>query len=167
MNERALTSQARPGLGRARLVDTGFRGILGDTRGSSVIEFTLILPVLITVLFAIIAFGITLNNYIELASGVSASSRILSISRGATTPFTSTQAALTGAAANLDPARLTANFVITVNGTACTTDAACVTALKNASGLPATVTASYPCTLGLVNLQTGCNLFSQSTQAVE
>lgn len=130
-------------------------------------EFVLVMPALILMLFAIVAFGITLNNYIELAGAVSAGSRTLSISRGATTPWTSTKSAIKSAAANLNPTTLDGNITINVNGTACTTDAGCVLALKNASGAPATVAATYPCTLGLVKLQAGCNLVSQSTQAVE
>jgi hypothetical protein len=47
----------------------------------------------------------------------------------------------------------------------CTSDSACQSALKNGSGTSATVTASYPCSLGPVKIT--CNLVSQSTTPVQ
>ena len=148
---------------------SGFLPILKDRAGSTAIELALVFPVLITILFAIVAFGITLNNYIELANGVASGARILSISRSASTPYTSTRNAVTAAAVNLNSATLKANLVISINGSACTSDALCQSALTTAgAGSPATVSASYPCTLGILKLSvTNCQLTSQSTEAVE
>ena len=40
------------------------------------VEFTLVLPVLLVVLFGIIQFGITFNNYISLTDSVRAGARL-------------------------------------------------------------------------------------------
>ena len=50
-------------------------GVWHESRGQTAVEFALILPVLLLVVFGIIDFGITFNNVIGMRQGVSASGR--------------------------------------------------------------------------------------------
>ena len=50
-------------------------GVWRENRGQTAVEFALILPVLLLVVFGIIDFGITFNNVIGMRQGVSASGR--------------------------------------------------------------------------------------------
>ena len=65
-----------------------------DNTGGTAVEFALILPVTAMLLFAVIKFGIVLNNQVQLTHAASAAARQLSISRGSTTPYSSTMAAM-------------------------------------------------------------------------
>ncbi len=148
-----------------------WREVWNDQSGSPAVEFGLIAPVLLLMLFGIVKFGIVLNNYIELSDGVRSGARQLAISRvnagSASTPWTDTNSAVTSSAANLTKASIT--ITMTVNGTACTNDSNCATALSAAMGLAASVTATYPCDLSImgVNYAPSCVLSSQSTERIE
>lgn len=89
----------------------------------------------------------------------------LAISRGDATPWTDTVNQIYGSAPNLTKASLT--ITLSVNGTACATDAACTAAL--AVGVPATVQASYPCSLVVeaINFAPSCTLTANTTERVE
>jgi Flp pilus assembly protein TadG len=138
--------------------------ILSANNGASAAEFALILPVMMLSLFAIIQFGIVINNYIEMTSGTSAGARVLSVSRGSATPYTSGVAAFNNAAPNI-----TATVSMSVNGTACSADGSCATLLNGASGQPVIVSATYPCNLTIVgiNFAPSCQLQSQTTERAE
>jgi hypothetical protein len=114
-------------------------------------------------------FGITLNQYLTLTNAVRSGSRQLSIDRGAATPWTDTINQIYASAPNLTQASLT--ITMSVNGTACTSDATCKAALlaAGATGAPAAVTASYPCSLAFFgsNFASVCTLTSQTTERVE
>lgn len=115
-------------------------------------------------LFAIIQFGIAMNNYIEMTSGTSAGARVLSASRGSATPYTSGVAAFNSAAPNI-----AATVTMSVNGTACNADGSCSTLLNNAAGLPVIVSATYPCNLTIMglNFAPNCQMRSQTTERAE
>jgi len=140
-----------------------------DRAGSPAVEFALIAPILLLTLFGIIQFGIALNNYIELTDAVRNGTRNFTISRAtaSTTPYTSTVTAITGGAPSLTASSVT--VTASVNGTACSTDSGCTTALTNAAGETATVTATYPCNLTVMgaNFAPGCTLTAQSSDLVE
>jgi Flp pilus assembly protein TadG len=199
-----------------------------DSAGTALIEFTILLPVLLAVLFGAIQFGLLLNNYIMLTNASNAGIREFAASRcipggtqassgmqyacGFTTPYTNTvcqiyvsaantlgspPSSLTTACQNYASAQVTAGVIpkvppwsspetaytgvmtitLKVNGTACATDSACETALKNAKTNcncrlpPATVTASYPCDIvpGMSNLFSfgSCTLTSNATLNVQ
>ena len=89
----------------------------------------------------------------------------LALSRGTTTPYTSTTTAVTAAAPGLTTGSIT--ITVTVNGTACTTDAGCSTLLV--AGQPALVRATYPCDLTVMgyNYASGCTLSAQTAQMVQ
>ena len=113
----------------------------------------------------IVRLGIVINNYIEINSGTRASSRVLAISRGSASPYSDSLAAFRSMAPNL-PSILPS---MTVNGTPCSTDATCVTALSTASGLPVIVSANMSCNLTIMgfNYAPGCTLSSQTTERAE
>jgi len=141
--------------------------------GSAAVEMALVLPVLSLMLFATITFGTTLYNYNVLVGSVAAGARQFAVSRGNTTPVTSTKSFMTGSAPNFDATKYTLTFA--VSGTACATgaagtiggDKACADVLQN--GLPATVTASYPCNLVImgVDFAPGCQMSATTTMRVE
>lgn len=69
-------------------------------------EFALVLPLLVVLLFGIIQFGITFNNYISLTDAVRAGAREGATSRNDPDPVASTVAMVKKAATDLDPADL-------------------------------------------------------------
>jgi Flp pilus assembly protein TadG len=109
------------------------------------VEFAVILPVLAFVLFAILQFGITLNNYITLTSAVRDGARKGSVSRTASDPVTVTKNAVKASATNLDQ-----------SSASCSTSL-CVTVTPSAlsgwtPGADLTVTATYPYSISLLGL---------------
>jgi Flp pilus assembly protein TadG len=132
---------------------------------ASAVEFALLLPVISLILFSMIAFGTTLYNYEVLAGAVASGARQFAVSRGSTTPVTTTQSLVYASAPGMSSAKMVLTFA--VSGTACTTDATCSAALKN--GVPATLTASYPCNLSVLgaNFAPGCQLAASTTFRVE
>jgi Flp pilus assembly protein TadG len=144
---------------------------LGE-RGAALVEFALVAPVLLLIMLGTAQFGITLNQYVMLTNAVGVGGMQFAISRSDTTPYTDAVNAIKAAAPNLTPATLAAGITLAVNGTTCTTDGTCQTLLTNNIGKPATVTATYPCSLsiggGWYNFAPGgCTLSSQMTERVQ
>jgi Flp pilus assembly protein TadG len=142
------------------------RGAVKAHAGTAAVEFALVAPMLLLLVLGMCQFGITLNQYLTLTNAVRSGARQLSMSRGDATPHTDTINQIYGSAPNLTKASLT--ITTSVNGTACGNDATCKTALI-AAGPPATVTASYPCSLAFFgyNFAAVCILSSQTTERVE
>jgi Flp pilus assembly protein TadG len=139
---------------------------LKNDEGVSAIEFAIISPVMIMIMTGIFQFGVAMNHYLNLTNAAAQGALTLALSRGTTTPYTSTRAAITAAAPNLVPAQTT--VTVKINGVACTTDATCSAALV--AGLPALVKATYPCNLTVMGhnyAPSGCNLNAQTTQMVQ
>jgi Flp pilus assembly protein TadG len=136
-------------------------------RAATAVEFALILPILLTMLFAILQFGLTLNNDIQLTDAIREGARAFSSGRALGTPVTSADAIITSNAPSLMPiANVSPKFA--VSGTACTSDAAC-TALMTTAGLSATVTGTYSCNLTVmgVNFAKNCTLSASTTDLLE
>jgi len=136
-------------------------------RGTAMVEFGLLAPVLLLILLGTAQFGLTLNQYVMLTNAVGVGAMQFALSRSDTTPYTDAVSAVKAAATTLTPASLT--ITLSVNGTACGTDAACVTALTNNVGQPAGVFAKYPCNLQVMqyNFAPTCNLTFQVTERVQ
>jgi Flp pilus assembly protein TadG len=79
---------------------------INDERGQTMTEFALILPIFITLLFAIIQFGISFNNYVTLTDAARAGARKAAVSRGAGNPAGACKAAVLAAASNLNQSTL-------------------------------------------------------------
>jgi Flp pilus assembly protein TadG len=152
-----------------RFARRDLRDLLNDRSGAPAVEFALIAPLLLMLIMGIIQFSITLNNYIELTEAVRTGARNLAISRAmaSATPYSSTVADISSSAGNLTGTNIT--VTMSVNGTACTTNSGCSTALSTAAGQTATVTATYPCNLTVmgVNFLPSCSLQSQTADLVE
>lgn len=120
-------------------------------RGQAMTEFALVLPVLVLMLFAVIQFGITFNNYITVTDAVRAGARKAAVSRGAADPTRAVEAAVRASAAGLDQDRLGVEIESPFE-----------------RGTDVTVTASYPYSISLLGLivKSG-QLTSTTTERVE
>ena len=138
-----------------------------DRRGVTALEFAIVVPCLLLVLLGITKFGLAINNYEMLTGGTQAAARQFALSRGSSTPSSTATTALYNGTPNLTQANIT--VTLKVNGSTCTGDTACQTALTSAEGKPATVTATYPCDLSIYgyDFAPNCTLTSQMTESIE
>ncbi len=115
------------------------------------VEFTLVLPILLVVLFGIIQFGIAFNNYVALTDAVRSGARTASISRPSPTPVLDTTTRVKTASSDLNPA----NVNVTVNTTW-------------TQGADVIVSATYPYSISLFGVVVASgNLTSSTTERVE
>ena len=114
-------------------------------------EFALVLPIFALLLFAIIQFGITFNNYVTLTDAARAGARKAAVGRQTANPVGDCQAAVRSSAGGLNPSNLTASCTSTWQ-----------------MGADVTVTATYPYKISLLGLvvKTG-RLSSTTTERVE
>ena len=90
----------------------------------------------------------------------------IALGRGTATPYTTTISAISAAAPNLTTANITTT--VTINGTACSTDATCTSSLV--AGVSAVVRTTYPCNLTVMGVNyapSGCTLRAQTAQMVQ
>jgi Flp pilus assembly protein TadG len=140
--------------------------VLKNDHGVSAIEFAIISPVLLTILLGIFQFGSAMNDYLVLTNAAAKGALTIALGRGTAAPYTTTISAITAAAPNLTPANITTT--VTINGTACSTDAGCTTALV--AGVSAVVRTTYPCNLTVMGINyapNGCTLRAQTAQMVQ
>ena len=143
-----------------------FRRLLDDSTGVSALEFAIISPVLLTILLGIFQFGTAMNNYLVLTNAAAKGALTIALGRGTATPYTTTISAIDAAAPNLTVANITTT--VTINGTACSSDSGCTTALV--AGVSAVVKTTYPCNLtamGINYAPSGCTLKAQTAQMVQ
>jgi Flp pilus assembly protein TadG len=69
-----------------------------DENGQTMVEFALVLPVLLVVLFGILQFGITFKDYVSLTDAVRAGARTAAVSRFSADPVAETTARVKSAA---------------------------------------------------------------------
>jgi Flp pilus assembly protein TadG len=120
-------------------------------RGQTMVEFTLILPILLVVLFGIIQFGLAFNNYVALTDAVRAGARTASVSRFSTTPVADTTSRVKTASGDLDPSQVN----VTVTSTW-------------VHGDDVVVAATYPYSISLFGVVVASgNLTSKATDRVE
>jgi len=156
------------------------RGLLAWIRrsehGSSMVEFAMCVPPLLLLITGILAFSITLSNYLVLINATGSAVLQLTMSRSQTLdPCATVATAETAAGPSLIPANLTYTTVIngtSYPGTTCasssnTTGAAGV--LMLAQGKEATVTVTYPCSLVVygANLLPHCTLTAKSSEMIQ
>jgi Flp pilus assembly protein TadG len=127
------------------------RNLKRDERGQTMVEFTLVLPVLAVVLFGIIQFGITFNNYVALTDAVRAGARTAAVSRLSATPTTDTVNRVKTASGDLDSSQVN----VTVTSTW-------------VHGDDVTVQATYPYSISLLGVVVASgNLTSTTTERIE
>jgi Flp pilus assembly protein TadG len=159
---------AYPGPASGATKARGFlRGFPSGRKATVAVEFAMLAPALLVLVLGAAAFGIAMDNYVQLTGATSIGARQLAIGRTySTTPYTDTVNAITGAAPKLTKASITISLL--VNGTACASDAAGTTALV--AGVPAQVITSYPCNLvvyGTNFAPSGCTLSANTTERVQ
>ena len=115
------------------------------------VEAAIVLPILCMVLFAIVQFGITFNNYLTLTDSVRAGARRAAVSREASDPVGTAVSEVRASASDLNQSNLTVS--VTSNWT---------------PGADVTVTAKYPYSISLMGIviQSG-QLSSSTTERVE
>ena len=118
------------------------------------VEFTLVLPILLVVLFGIIQFGITFGNYVALTDAVRAGARTAAVSRSSTDPVGDTKARVMDASGDLDASKV----VPTVT----------TGPLGWTHGEDVTVKATYPYSISLLGIVVASgNLTSSTTERIE
>jgi Flp pilus assembly protein TadG len=128
------------------------RSDIRSQRGQTMVEFAMVLPILALLLFGVIQFGITFNNYITLTDAVRAASRKAAVSRQSPTRDADIQTALSDSASDLDASKLSA---------------ANVTSTWQ-HGDPVTVCATYPYDINLLGMVVASgNLKSCTKERVE
>jgi len=100
-----------------------------------VTEFALALPILALLLFAVIQFGITFNNYVTLTDATRAGARKAAVSREQSNPSSLTTTAVRNSAANLTQSNLNVSVTSTWQ-----------------PGADVTVTATYPYKIKLLGI---------------
>jgi Flp pilus assembly protein TadG len=127
------------------------RGNIRAERGQTMVEFAMVLPILALLLFGVIQFGITFNNYVTLTDAVRAASRKAAVSRQSSTRDADIQNALYDSASDLDTSKLP----YTVDSTWQHSD-------------PVTVCATYPYDINLLGMVVASgNLKSCTKERVE
>ena len=143
-----------------------FRRLLDDTAGIAAVEFALISPVLLAIVLGMFSFGGAMKDYLVLTRAAGQGALTLALSRGITTPYTTTTTAINAAAPTLTLSSLA--VTVTIDGVACTTNSTCSTALV--AGRTAVVTSTYPCTLSVMGINYkpgGCTLTASTAQMVQ
>ena len=121
-----------------------------DRAGAAMLEFAIVLPLLLIVLFGIVQFGIYFYQYVSVQYAAQIGERTFLANRPLVnesyTPYASTVTAIQ-TATSLQSNKL--KTTLSVNGTTCTSDASCGAALTTAysaiSPQTASVEVSYPC----------------------
>jgi Flp pilus assembly protein TadG len=174
----------------SRMNIPGLRALrrLGEDQGNAAVEFALILPVLMTILFGALKFCVALNQQVTLNQAVDAAARYVSVCRAgcpasgstpsATTygPWLGTEYAMDVASPTLNSTTLNSSLTMTMtnsSGTSdgsCTGDTNCAAALTtDGGGGRVTVTATYSCDLKIlsVDFAPGCKMQAQTTAIIE
>jgi Flp pilus assembly protein TadG len=159
---------------RARLAIR--RLVLARSDGQAMVEFALLSPLVLLLVFGMCIFGLMLNQYLMLSNAVSVGAQQLATYRNG---LSSTDAcavvynAVTNAAPNLTAANL--KFTITVNGTnfvsgasgassvTCSSEASTYNADEND---PVSVTVTYPFTASFVGFSSHSYTMSATVEEV-
>jgi Flp pilus assembly protein TadG len=127
------------------------RRFMRNEKGQTMVEFTIVLPILLLLLLGILQFGVVFNNYITLTDAVRAGARQAAVGRSVADPTGSAISRVRASAVNLDQAKL--GVTVTSAWT---------------QGADVTVEATYPYSISLIGLVVSSgNLSSRSTERVE
>jgi Flp pilus assembly protein TadG len=106
-----------------------------DQQGQTMTEFAIVLPILVLLVFAVIQFGITFNNYLALTDAARAGARKAAVSRLSGDGTGQAVSAVRASAVNLDQSNLDVSV-----------------ASSWQQGTDVTVTATYPYSISLLGL---------------
>ena len=161
---------------RTRLEAFAWRIWAGE-RGSSIVEFALVLPIAMVVFTGLLQFGVCINKSLELQNSTSLAGQYLSLSRQPTgtawNPCSVTVSAFQSVSPYLNMSNVTFSFVFTTpTGTVgsypnTTTCSGGVTEMVQ--GATAQVAVLYPCSLAIygMNLMPGCHIRAQVTEVIQ
>lgn len=82
-------------------------------RGQTMVEFALVAPLLLVIVFAVIQFGILYNNYVTITDAARVGARKAAVSRLAASPSGAAVAAARSSASGLDQTKLGVNVAAT------------------------------------------------------
>lgn len=99
-------------------------------KGIAAVEFSIVAPLLILLLFCLAEFGWLLVNSVMVMNVASSGARFFASQRGTTTPYTDTKTQIQQSAAYLTVANL--SYSTSVGNTPCSADATCAVGLNNA-----------------------------------
>jgi Flp pilus assembly protein TadG len=119
---------------------------LRSQQGQSLTEFALALPVLALLLFAVIQFGITFNNYVTLTDATRAGARKAAVGRQLANPQNATITAVRNSATDLNQGDLSVSVTSTWQ-----------------PGADVAVTATYPYAISLLGLVVKSGRLSTTT----
>ena len=150
-----------------RIVSVSNRRRAGNRSGQSLIEFSLVMPMLLITVTGMLAFGITMHNFLVLTNGVNSAVQMVAMSRGQTTdPCASAYTSMQSAAPDLVPANLSFTFVI--NGTTYTSTSCTAGAANMVQGATAQLTVTYPCTLAVYGMVVpSCTLGARTAELIQ
>jgi Flp pilus assembly protein TadG len=104
-------------------------------QGQTMVEFTIVLPILVLLVFGVIQFGIAFNNYLALTDAARAGARKAAVSRLSGNGASQATSAVRAAAANLNQSNL---------------DVSVSSSWQQGSNV--TVSATYPYSISLLGL---------------
>jgi TadE-like protein len=140
--------------------------------GSSILEFALVVPVLLTLVMAMFVFGIAINQYLTLTNATTSGALVLATARGQTDPCALAVTNIQAASPTLTQGNLKIYFAF--NGGTFSQVSSCTPEGPSGSsplapGQNAQVKVTYPCNLTImgVNFAPGCTLTAQTAEAVE
>jgi Flp pilus assembly protein TadG len=134
--------------------------VVRDCSGAAFLEFALVLPVLLLVVFGITQLGLIFYHYTLVTNAAAAGTRTLSISAHDPNACTDTLNMIINASGGLGGTSPVSSgscpttiggltIALEVNNTQCTSNSLCSTALQNVEGdsppAPASVTVQFPC----------------------
>jgi Flp pilus assembly protein TadG len=119
---------------------------LRSQQGQSLTEFALALPILALLLFAVIQFGITFNNYVTLTDATRAGARKAAVGRQLANPQNATITAVRNSATDLNQGDLSVSVTSTWQ-----------------PGADVAVTATYPYAISLLGLVVKSGRLSTTT----
>ncbi len=111
------------------------------------VEFVIVVPVLLMLLFGVIQFGIVYNHYLTITDATRVGARKAAVSRTASNPEALSESAVRAAAADLDQTKLNVTVVETAW----------------VHGGDVTVTASYPYEVNLLGFVVASGRVSSAT----
>jgi Flp pilus assembly protein TadG len=140
---------------------------VGNRRGQSLVEFSLVMPLLFLTVTGMLSFAFAMRNFLVLTNGVNVGAQTLAMSRGQTTdPCATAVAAVEASAPSLTAGSL--SFTIVINGTTYTATSCTSGAANMVQGATAQVTASYPCTMAIYGMSgLTCGLKTQSAEMIQ
>jgi len=141
------------------------RGKDRTRRGATLIEFTLVMPLLMLTMTGMVAFGLAIRNEMVLTNAVNTGAQALAFSRGQTTdPCATAYSAISNAAPSLTSS-LSVTYVL--NGTTYTTNTCAGGTANMIQGTSAQVSATYPCALGVFGESFNCHLGAATAELIQ